>query len=66
MKEIDADDLRTAMKVLSLSLNEERLVDLSRILNETLEAIRVLRELDIPREFEPGTYLSMLRSQAEY
>lgn len=49
------------MKLLSLSLGEERLRIVSPFLNLTLQTLQPLSKLSLPKEFEPTTYLARLR-----
>ncbi len=61
MEQITTDDLRRAMKLLSVSLSEERLQVVSSFLSQTLETLQPLAKLRLPKELEPTTYFARLR-----
>jgi len=61
LQRITVDDLRKAMRLLTVSLSEERLQILTSFLNQTLETLQPLSKLHLPKELEPTTYLARLR-----
>lgn len=61
MQRLSVDDLQEAMKLLSVSLSEERLRIVAPSFNQVLETLRPLTKLHLPKELEPTTYLARLR-----
>jgi len=59
---VTVEDLQKAMKLLSVSLSEDRLQAVAPLLNQTLEALQPLSKLNLPKELEPTSYLAMLRT----
>lgn len=63
MERITVDDLRKAMKFLTLTLSEQRIPNVAAFLNQVLEALQPLGKLDLPKELEPTSYLARLRAE---
>jgi hypothetical protein len=63
MERMTVDDLRKAMKFLTLTLSEERIPTVAAFLNQVLEALQPLGKLDLPKELEPTSYLARLRGE---
>jgi hypothetical protein len=61
MARVSVDDLQRAMKLLSLSLNEERFRIVAPFLSLTLEGLQPLTKQSLPKELEPTTYLARLK-----
>ena len=61
MEQLTVEDLRKTMKLLGLSLSEERLQVVAPFLNAQLEMLQPLLNLGLPKEFEPTSYLAKLR-----
>ncbi len=65
MERLTVDDLRKAMKFLSVSLSEERLKAVADFLNQTLEGLNPLTKEHLPKELEPTSYLASLSKTRE-
>ena len=61
MERVTLDDIKKIMKLLSVSLNEDRLRTVAPFLNVTMEALQPLTKMHLPKELEPGSYLARLR-----
>jgi hypothetical protein len=61
MEKVTLDDLRKVMKLLSVSLDEERLRIVTPFLNLTMETLRPLASEHLPKELEPTTYAARLK-----
>jgi hypothetical protein len=61
MQRLTIDDLQKAMKLLSLSINDERLGVVAPLLNLNIEALQVLTKDKLTKELEPTTYLAELK-----
>ena len=58
--ELTVDDLQKMMKLLNVTLNDERLKAVADYLNQNLDAIKPLAHRSLPKELEPTSYLRML------
>jgi len=61
MEPLLGDDLRKAMKFLTLTLGEDRILTVTSSLNELMRALQPLGKLHLPKELEPTSYLGQLR-----
>jgi len=61
MEKVTIDDLRKVMKLLNVSIGEERLRIVTPFLNLTMETLRPLTEGHLPKELEPTTYAARLK-----
>lgn len=61
----NVDDLRRAMKFLSVPLAEERLEVLVTVLDQTFRDLQPLTRIRLEKELEPTSYLARLRELEE-
>ena len=62
MQRMNVDDVQKAMKLLSLQISEQRLQVVTPALNQTLEALQQLTKLELPKDLEPTTFLTELKT----
>ena len=63
--EFNIDDLRKAIKFLSVPPANERLESLIPVLNQTFKDLEPLKKLKIAKEIGPTSYLDRLRELEE-
>jgi len=65
LDKITVDDLKKSMKLLNISISEDRLSVIADFLNQNIEALRPLTLRHLPKELEPSSYLKVLSRSRE-
>ncbi len=65
MVKLTVEDLRQTMKLLTLTVSEQRLPLVADLLNQVLESLKPLTQKHLPKELEPTSYLKLLSKAGE-
>ncbi len=65
MVKLTVEDLRQTMKLLTLTVSEQRLPLVVDFLNQVLESLKPLTQKHLPKELEPTSYLKLLSKAGE-